>query len=626
MNLDVLVVGGGPVGLMMASELCRYGLTFRIVDKAHDVNELSKAFGISARSMDILASRGLADEILRKANKIHKSYLKQGKNTIFSLSVVSQAGEERKTRFPYMSVLPQSDVEAILAEELERQMGRPVIERGIALDSYIDTPEGITATLIKTDRSGKEVERQVCKAKYIVGCDGVHSKVRKGVKGWDFDGKTLAQTQALGDVLLSRGNELVDGMSFFVHPKGALFAVRFVSTDVKSSLASPNSDRVRIGYNIDKYSLEKNAKVTTHWVAGLTSHQKGANAYDESVKITGFTIEDLRKGVEERTYGALSVDTHIDASTWVTTFKVNERIANGYRRGHAFVAGDAAHCHSPFGGRGLNTGIQDAHNLAFKLNFVIKGLTKSAEAVLGSYSIERFPVGQQTLAISGGMLQVATNTFADNPIGRGLMSLIFSVVFPHVASNSKFQEKARHMARQLNVNYTATIPNSILLRKVEPQLEATKGSLAKVGEYCPDAHLMNERLPLSSSLRQTTLHKLLSQTTKFTLVWLTGTDTSDPSKNPILSNFYTLVSKYSATVTGLQLSKFELVSSPSNVPRHILLASELGAACMPLFGASTKPVLVLVRPDLYVGMMVYAHSTSQMEKYLADLFGSNSKL
>ncbi|TPX37073.1 hypothetical protein SmJEL517_g00933 [Synchytrium microbalum] len=615
MDLDVLIVGAGPVGLIMASELGRYGLNFRIVEQNHDVNKLSKAIGISARSMDILASRGLADELLQRSSKSHSICLKEGTNTLLSLSAVSQPGDDHKTRFPYTSILPQSAIEAILAEGIERQMGRPVIERGISLDSYIHTPEGITATLIKTSRSGKEVARETCKAKYIVGCDGVRSRVRHGIKGWDFVGKTLPQTQGMGDVVLSRGNEYVEGMSLFFHPKGSLFIVRY-----------PNSERVRIGYKLDRDSLDRNAEATSNCVGGLTTHQKGANGDEESMKLSGFTIDDLRKGVEERTYGALSIDTNIDADTWVTTYKVSERIANGYRRGNAFLCGDSAHCHSPFGGRGLNTGIQDAHNLAFKLNMVVKGLTNSAEAVLDTYSIERFPVAQQTLAITSGRLQAVTKAFGNSVIGRILVSLFLKYVFPLIASTNKFQEKARHIMRQLDVNYTATIPKSVLLRKGEPRIEATKGSLARVGEYCPDAPLMNERLPLSLSLRQTTLHRLLSQTNKFTLVLLTGTDMSDPSKNPILSNFYGVVSKYSSTVTGLQISKFELVSTPSNVPQHIVLASELGAACMPLFGASTKPVLVFVRPDMYIGMMAYAGSMSQMEKYLADLFGSSSKL
>ncbi|TPX48988.1 hypothetical protein SeMB42_g02769 [Synchytrium endobioticum] len=585
--LDVLIVGAAPTGLFMANELARYNIPFRIIEKAHAPNELSKALGVSARSMDILANRGMADVLHNQARKAHTVRLMQGSDVLTSIDFNSAPNETWMSRFSTMSVLPQSDMERILEQELRRLMnGRDVVERGAELDSYIDAPDGVSAVVLKRARDGTPVERETVKCAYLLGCDGAHSTVRHGVPGWGFEGHTLGCIWALADLVLDKGDDLLTEISLFYHPKGSVFVARY-----------PDSYLVRVIYNITPFSLAKDAK------SGTT----GSDAYTEPAKLARFTLDDVNKGLAERTHGVL----HAGSAKWVTTFKVSERRANGYRRGRVFIAGDAAHCHSPF------------------LAIVLEGQAVNPEAVLNSYEQERLPVAEQTLAISGGLLRVATNAFAQSWFGEALSNLFFRNILPLIATTRAFKTTARKMVRQLDVNYTPQLGQSVLLKRLAPSLETAPGAVARVGDFAPEViHLMNERLPFSAPARQTSLHMLLHGTVRFVLILFTSHESTSPSTNPLLRKYYNLLRKYPSTVAGLLISKFEFITphTVAAAPSDVVVASEMGCSGSTLYGALHKSVLVLIRPDLYVGTMDVGENISEVENYLDELFGVDNLL
>ncbi|CAG8831539.1 8352_t:CDS:2, partial [Racocetra persica] len=210
-------------------------------------------------------------------------------------------------------------------------------------------------------------EEIICK--YLVGCDGTHSAVRKGIKDWTYEGQALKSSWAVADVEVDHELLKYDHATFFIINDGpiALFPLD----------ARKNTYRVVAKVSDEEDKHETNDHVTN----GLTNE-------------THITLEEMQKLFDEK---IAPIKMELKNPVWISNFKINERIANRYRTGNVFVAGDAAHCHSPVGGRGMNLGIQDAHNLAFKLALVIRGQTADANKFLDSYEKERYPVGKSVV-------------------------------------------------------------------------------------------------------------------------------------------------------------------------------------------------------------------------------------
>ena len=170
----------------------------------------------------------MGDPFSNQARKVPTVKMMQGSNTLVKLNLISGPGEAHMSRFSTMSILPQSQIEEILEQELHRQMkGGRAVERGMELDSYTSGPESVAAVVIKRERQGVELDREIVTCRYLIGCDGVHSKVRH-VPGWGFEGVTLGCVWGLADVMLDQGNDLLGDVSLFYHPKGDLFVARYV--------------------------------------------------------------------------------------------------------------------------------------------------------------------------------------------------------------------------------------------------------------------------------------------------------------------------------------------------------------------------------------------------------------
>lgn len=348
---QVLIVGAGPVGLVMAAELARYGVVVRIIDKAAHRTDKSKALVLWSRTLELLDRSGCTDALVTAGQKVYAA------NIIASNKLLARVSfADVKSPYPYALMLPQSETERLLEKRLNR-LGVHV-EREIELTHFTTSQTGVKATL--RSASGQEETLDV---PWMVGCDGAHSTVRHGL-GMSFLGDTLQTDWILADIHMKAYPLPASEIAIYWHEKGALVVFPI----------SPG-----------RYRVIADQGVST----------------DAHLPAPG--LDEVQAALDERGPGGLVALDPI----WLSAFRINERKVADYRSGRIFLAGDAAHVHSPAGGQGMNTGMQDAFNLAWKLALVCRGVCAET-ALLDSYSIERSAVGALVLADAGRMTALAT--------------------------------------------------------------------------------------------------------------------------------------------------------------------------------------------------------------------------
>lgn len=386
---EVLVVGAGPVGLMAAGELARRGVAVRVIDRRRTRDSLSKALVVHARTLEIMDLAGLADEFVKHgypAPGLGVSLQRTGRP-------VSVNMRDLDTRFPYMLVLPQRQTEEILARHLA-DLDVP-IERGVELVDLSPGPDHVAATL-----RGEDGREERVRARYLIGADGSHSSVRRLV-GLPFDGRQLDTLVLIGDVkadvdlVRSRVTNMASSRGFvaflpFLGEYVRVFAVDFERQDHARG---------------DALTLEE--------------LQDTVNA------ITGRTIE-LRDPV------------------WLTRYVAPSRQARTIRVGRVFLAGDAAHAHSPAAGQGMNMGLQDAANLGWKLAMALRG--QAPANLLDTYDGERHPVHTSVRHGTDRMFRLFTLT---NP----LLRLARSIVTRTVVTRAPVQRRLAGSLSGLAINY-----------------------------------------------------------------------------------------------------------------------------------------------------------------------------
>jgi 2-polyprenyl-6-methoxyphenol hydroxylase-like FAD-dependent oxidoreductase len=348
MHPDVLVVGAGPVGLTMAAELSRYGVKVRIVDKSASRTDKSKALVLWPRSLELMDRMGCTASFIKAGFKVTATNMISGDRHIAHISLA-----QLETPYPYALMLPQSDTERLMEQHLNSYGVQ--VERQVELTAFTPGVDKVTATLKHADGQQETIE-----ASWMIGCDGAHSAVRHGL-GMEFEGETLPSNWILADLHLAGVPSKPDELDIFFHAEGVL--VLFPITP----------GRYRVIADVD------------------------------SPVRTDPTLEQVQALLDRRGPGGMVASNPI----WLAGFGINERKVAEYRAGRVFLAGDAAHIHSPAGGQGMNTGMQDAINLAWKLALVSRGLA-GAEPLLGSYSTERSAVGREVLASAGRLTAIAT--------------------------------------------------------------------------------------------------------------------------------------------------------------------------------------------------------------------------
>ncbi|TXS54329.1 FAD-dependent monooxygenase [Streptomyces sp. t39] len=361
---DVLVIGAGPVGLTAAGELRRRGVGVRVVDRLPDRLPYAKAVGIQPRTLELWDRAGLVGKVLEAAVPMlgQLLYVDGAERGRFDLVLPPEV--------PYrFAALPQYETERILEEFLEGFGTR--VERGTELVSFEQDDDGVTARLVHTAPDGNREEEVRCR--YLVGCDGAHSAVRKGL-GLTFEGGAFPDEYMLGDVEVDW--DLPHGYGVRSLHRGADGGV----DDALVCIPLPGDGRYRMSMTVPpELSASGRDGARGDAVAhGLETGRAPSLAQVQAVLD--------RLSPRPATASALR---------WSSVFRISHRLVDRYGRGRVFVAGDAAHIHPPTGAQGMNTGIQDAWNLAWKLALAVAG--RAHPRLLASYDAERRPVGEEVV-------------------------------------------------------------------------------------------------------------------------------------------------------------------------------------------------------------------------------------
>ncbi len=343
-STDVLVVGAGPTGLTLACDLRRRGVDCRVIDRAPTHHTRSRGKGLQPRSLEVFDDLGIADAALAAGRSAHRLHLYSGGRLALDLDVPARPPQPG-VPYPNLVVLPQWRTEQVLRTRLSALGG--AVEFGHELIDLDHGDDGVTATV--TDSSTGAVE--LIRAAYVVGCDGGHSRVR-ALTGIPMRGDSHAEHFVLADVQID--GLPADGWSF------AWF----------------DDDRYLAADPLD----------------GSGTWQVQANVRpDASGTIETASLELFQRLFAERGFARVRLRN----ATWLSDFSPRVAIVDRYRAGRVLLAGDAAHVHSPAGGQGMNTGIQDAYNLGWKIDAVLRG--RAREDLLDTYQEERMPVARSVL-------------------------------------------------------------------------------------------------------------------------------------------------------------------------------------------------------------------------------------
>ncbi|MEJ0019177.1 MAG: FAD-dependent monooxygenase [Acetobacteraceae bacterium] len=361
---DVLVVGAGPVGLTMAAELARHGVRCRIIDRSVSPSPFCRAIGVTPRTLEVWEDMGVAREM------IDAGLWLRGFRTIIHGQPTRDVLTDY-TDLPYSELgLPQYATERVLTKHLAG-FGLAV-EHGVALEDLRQDADGVTVGLTRQGASAEDA-----RFRYVIGCDGAHSAVRHAL-GIGFPGDAFPMMFMLGDVHIA-----ID------LPRGlAVRAMRLVDNgapDVFIAVPLPEPGRYRVSMM---------APQTSTATAGTASDGTASDGVDHGIQseARGPDLSELQAVVDR----LLPDRPRLSDIRWSSRFRISMRLADRYRLGRVFIAGDAAHIHPPTGGQGMNTGIQDAYNLAWKLALVLRDAAPAA--LLDSYEAERRPVGADVVA------------------------------------------------------------------------------------------------------------------------------------------------------------------------------------------------------------------------------------
>jgi 2-polyprenyl-6-methoxyphenol hydroxylase-like FAD-dependent oxidoreductase len=384
----VLIIGAGPTGLNLSNLLLQYGIHHRIVEKRLEVTRTSNALIIQPRILEMWDCMGIADKFIARGKAISNYCMRTPQKVLHEIDF---SHTKVKTKYPFVLGLPQSETEAILSETLEENGGN--VERGVTLIDYSQTDKAVTAYL---KHSTGEIETVKCE--WLVAADGSHSTVRK-ISNIPFYGSTFPDKFILLDAEISSDLNPESMYGIFTH--------------IGPMLVAPMQRFTRFICEINP---------------------------ENQNNITNLSLTDIEQIINQRMHTPVKIIKQL----WSSHFITHCRLINNFRYKRVFFAGDSAHIHSPVGAQGMNTGLQDSHNLAWKIAFVSKKQT--AIGLLNSYNQERRQVAKKVLRNTSFMRWTVTvkNTF-----------LIFlrNHIFPFILSVNKIKSRLLLSFSQIGISY-----------------------------------------------------------------------------------------------------------------------------------------------------------------------------
>lgn len=424
-SLPVLIVGAGPTGLVLALWLTKAGVAVRLIDKQAGTGQASRAMVVQARTLELYRQLGIVDKVLANGIKLQGLQIRQR-----TQRVDAQFGDLGTgiSAYPFVLSYPQDEHEQLVAAELTA-LGVP-IEWNTELIRFEDQADSVNATLLTAQGE------QTVSCAYLCGCDGASSTVRHHL-GVSFEGGTYAHRFFVADTEVAT-TDLPPDLLVCLEQRGFCLA----------------------------FPLRR---------AGIVRFIGIIPATYAQIPQDQLSFADLQAHVEQLT-GIQVLTTH-----WFSTYQAHHRLAEHFQSGHIFLAGDAGHIHSPAGGQGMNTGIGDAVNLAWKLAEVMQG--KASTTLLASYELERRRFAT--------MLLKTTDQAFSALVGKGISTWILRriflpYIFPKALQSSRFKQLLFRTLSQTRIEY-----------RPSPLSWSQVGDL-KSGDRLPWAEQLDNYAPLSS--------------------------------------------------------------------------------------------------------------------------------
>ena len=528
MTDPILIAGAGPTGLTAAMELSRFGIPVRLIEKLPEPATTSRAIGVQARTLELLQQRGLASEMVRLGNQAHGGSVYGGGKRLFRLDF-----DSLDSRYNYTLLLSQAETERILREAVGRQ--GVTIERGVELvalaqDALSHDPSPVQAVLRHPDGKLEQT-----KAPWLISAEGAHSLARTTLD-LQFEGKTFASHYALGDFHLT--GDLADSDShIFSSDHGFMAMFPFGGGRFRMVASDPPAP---------------------------------ANADQPP------SLEELQSIYDQRSH----IPARFSDLGWSSWFRINSRMVPRLKIGRILLGGDAAHIHSPAGGQGMNTGIQDMINLSWKLALVMQG--KAPLALLDTYEQDRLPVMRGVLSKTENLTEMIET---ENHLFRTL----FNHLSPFIGGSGTAQANGAAQMSQLAIGYR------------DSPLSANHASLGSLHA--------GDRVPEASVLHRTAVGGWEATG----LLWLL-----DPSRLTLLAAHADATGTLDAGLREAAARYGDLVTIVELAPPADRDAKDGYEA---VFGR--RPGVLLVRPDGYVGLTTGEQAAArQLEAYRTRWFAA----
>lgn len=535
-DTDVLVAGAGPVGLTLACELARYGVSCRVIDKNASIHEISKALILHVRTQEVLDAMGA----IAAAKEVSVPMVKIALRAYGTLLGHLDA-DEIDSPHSHPCILGQNRTEHLLEEHLNKLGSK--VDWEVEVKDFEQDENGVNVTLVHSDGS-----QEVTRAKYLIGCDGAHSIVRKTL-GLSFDGGKYKGEQFIQ----------ADAKISWTLPKGTSYL--FLTEEGYMMVIEMPDNLVRVFISVSDPDPENESPPTLQEVQDALNHLGG-------------------------------VEAELFEPKWLARYRTSHRCVDRLQEKRVFVAGDAAHIHVPIGGQGMNTGIQDAFNLGWKLAYTLKG--KSPATLLDTYNIERLPIAKTLLS---GTDRSYRTVLHPGELQQNAVRLIG----PFLIGQKSISSKIIHTISEVEISYKETSPI------VE---DSGRNDGPTAGERAPSAPIVRYQDKSTVELFD------IFRGTHWTFLLLGGPKATVQTYQKLTDIGNTVSEQYGQTVIPHLVINAALPPDFLNWNGSTLMDSE--RYLHDKYGASSA-CLYLIRPDWYIGFRGDLSDASQLQTYLNSI-------